>query len=193
MTKEFEQLAATIAGRRTTKTGKMNGRQIPREEIEQLLALADWAPTHGRTEPWRFFVFEGEKVKEFCRRHADLYRQHTAPEKFTEENYDKQLHQGDLASHVIVAAMKRTPGTKISLVEEIAATAAAIQNLLLAATAAGIASFWSSGGLSQHPPMKTMLGLAEEDIVMGILFLGYSDEKTEGKRNIPLSEKLTWE
>lgn len=27
-----------------------------REQVEQLLEAANWAPTHGRTEPWRFVV-----------------------------------------------------------------------------------------------------------------------------------------
>ena len=28
--------------------------------LEQMLEAANWAPSHGRTEPWRFTVFMGE-------------------------------------------------------------------------------------------------------------------------------------
>lgn len=49
------------------------GKRTPDEQIMQLLALADWAPTHGYTEPWRFVVFGGDKVKDFCQQHAQKY------------------------------------------------------------------------------------------------------------------------
>jgi hypothetical protein len=47
--------------------------------------------------------------------------------------------------------------------------------------------------MTHHESMKNMLGLADDDLVMGLLYLGYTDETTtDGKRNIPLSEKTTW-
>ncbi len=47
--------------------------------------------------------------------------------------------------------------------------------------------------MTHHESMKQMLGLAEDDMVMGLLYLGYTDEpSSEGKRNIPLSEKISW-
>ena len=30
--------------------------QVPLAVIEEALAAANWAPTHGKTEPWRFVV-----------------------------------------------------------------------------------------------------------------------------------------
>ena len=38
--------------------------QIPREAVERALACANWAPTHGKTEPWRFVVFGDERKEE---------------------------------------------------------------------------------------------------------------------------------
>jgi nitroreductase len=170
----------------------MNGKKIPDEQVRELLELANWAPTHGRTEPWRFIVYSGNKVKEFCHQHAELYKTHTLPEKFEQANYDKQLHNGDLASHIIIAIMQRGNSPKIPVLEEIAATAIAIQNILLGATAAGIASFWSTGGMTHHPVMKDFLQLKEEDIVMSLLYLGYADEQIEGKRQTEIVQKVMW-
>ena len=48
------------------------------ETIEQMLENANWAPNHGKTEPWRFFVFEGDATTQFGKAHADLYKKHTA-------------------------------------------------------------------------------------------------------------------
>ncbi|MBL7734693.1 MAG: nitroreductase [Chitinophagaceae bacterium] len=188
------QVEDIIRLRRTIKPEKMNGNAIPDEQIMELLSLADWAPTHARTEPWRFIVFGDEQVDEFCITHARLYKEHTAEASFTKEKQDKLLHIGDNASHVILCYMKRVSNHKIPEIEEIAATACAIQNLLLAAAARGIAAFWSTGGLTHHPAMKAHFGLGADDYMLGILYLGYSDQPPlmEGSRMIPLEEKIRW-
>src|SRR5690242_14206164 len=126
MTDRFEIISDIIRNRRSIKPAKMNGKKIPDEQVRELLRLANWAPTHGRTEPWRFVVYSGDKVKEFCLRHAELYKAHVPPEKFEQATYDKQLHNGDLASHLIVSIMQRGDLPKIPALEEIAATAIAI-------------------------------------------------------------------
>ena len=188
----FSIIKDIIHNRRSIKPAKMNGKKIPDEQVKEILELANWAPTHGRTEPWRFIVYSGEKVKEFCYEHAELYKLNTPAENFLQTTYDKQFHNGDLASHIVIAVMERGDNPKIPALEEIAATAAAIENTLLGATTAGIASFWSTGGMTHKQPMKDFLQLKEEDVVMGIIYLGYSDEKFEGKRATKMEDKITW-
>lgn len=179
--------------RRSVKPENMNGRKIPDDEVLELIGLADWAPTHARTEPWRFIVFSGDKTAAFARKHADLFRAHTPEASFTQMKYDNIERMGNKVSHVIIAWMKRIPNHKIPEIEEISATAASIENLLLAATSRGIVSFWSTGGMTHHPAFKDAFGIGEEDRVLGILYLGHSDEQpAEGKRSVPLSEKIEW-
>ncbi len=186
----FQQI---VTGRRSSKPSSLNGKKIDDSSVQQLLELADWAPTHGRTEPWRFLVYTGDGLKNFCQQHADLYQANTDEDKFTTAKYQGIIQNGEKTSHLILVYMKRQATQKIPLVEEIAATAAAIEHILLGAQALGIASLWSTGGMAHHESMKKMLGLADDDLVMGLLYLGYSDETpAEGKRNIPLSEKTTW-
>ncbi|OKL40296.1 nitroreductase family protein [Pontibacter flavimaris] len=189
----FQSIKQVIETRRTTKPPKMNGQRIPDAQITQLLQLADWAPTHGHTEPWRFIVYADDALKTFCQNHADLYRQNTPEEKFLSEKYEKLLHMGDKASHILVAYMRRGELPKIPELEEIAATSCAIQNLLLGASALGMASYWGSGGMAYHPSMKKHLQLREQDVVLGILYLGYAEDAAyQGKRKVPLQEKVTW-
>ena len=170
----------------------MNGKKIPDELVKEILELANWAPTHGRTEPWRFIVYSGDNVKEFCHQHAELYRSNTLVENFNQNTYDKQFHNGDLASHIVIAIMQRGTNPKIPAQEEICATAAAVENILLASTAAGIASFWSTGGMVHKPAMKRFLELKEEDVVLGMIYLGFSDENPEGNRATSIDAKITW-
>lgn len=179
--------------RRTVKPTSMNGKKIDDATVQELLQLADWAPTHGLTEPWYFAVFSGDKVKSFCTDHAELYKTHTPAASYIPGNYDKLKTQGDLASHVIAICMKRGANPKIPEVEEIAAVACAVQNIWLAATAQNIAVYWGSGGMTYTPAMQDYLGLRDEDKVMGFLYLGYSEEAPRpGRRIKPLDEKVKW-
>jgi len=168
----------------------MNGKKIPDYQVESLLELADWAPTHGFTEPWRFVVYA--TASDFSHQHADLYKCSTSLENFQETEYNRLYQQGDKASHVILAVMKRGNLPKIPVIEEIEAVSCAVQNILLGATALGIASFWSTGGMAARSPMKKFLKLGEDDHVIGVLYLGYADSNPDGSRSIPLEEKITW-
>jgi len=189
----FETLRHIIQNRRSSKPALMNGKQIDDSIIKQLLELTDWAPTHGHTEPWRFVVYAGEKIKQFCSDHAELYKANTLVEKFQTATYEKLQHQGDKLSHLILVYMKRGNNPKIPALEEMAAVSCAVQNFLLGASALDIAVLWGSGGMTYHAAMKKYLNLSEEDIMMGILYLGYTDETVkEGKRIVPLTEKVTW-
>ncbi len=189
----FETLSHTIKSRRTTKPSDMNGKKIDNTIIQQLLELANWAPTHARTEPWRFIVYEGDAKTTFCMDHAELMKANTDPEKFTNAKYQKIIENGETASHIVLVYMKRTLTHTIPAIEEIAAVSAAIQNILLGAQSLTIGALWSTGGMAHHPSLKKYLELGEEDIVMGLLFLGYTDiPASAGKRNIPLEEKIVW-
>jgi nitroreductase len=187
----FTHLQHIIQTRRTVKPFLMNGKTIPEEQLFDILHLANWAPTHGLTEPWRFIVYGGAQVRAFCQQHADLYRDNVPAEKFTAEKYDKLRHMGDQASHIVVAVMQRGQLPAIPVLEEIAAASCAVQNMLLGATALGIASYWGSGGMAYHPAMKKLLELQEEDLVLGILYLGYTDKQLTGRRNTPIQSKIT--
>ena len=137
----FSILSDTIKTRRTTKPALFNGSKIPDEQIEQLLELADWAPTHTYSEPWRFVVYSGNKVNEFSKQHALLYQQFTPADKFMQGKFDSIIANGEKSSHIIICIMKRT-NEKLPAIEEIAAASCAIQNILLGATALGIATIW---------------------------------------------------
>lgn len=192
MHSDFSILEQIIERRRTTKPDKMNGHIIPDEQVNALLHLAHWAPNHGGTEPWHFFVYTGESLQRFCMEHADMYRTHTPSDRFTEQQYEKLLTMGSLASHLVIAVMKRGELAKIPKWEEMAATATAVQHILLGATAIGIASYWGTGGMIQHQAMKDYLQLGTDDFVMGAVYLGYTSEHKEGKRKSAIDDKISW-
>jgi nitroreductase len=86
MTSEFTTIAQIIQNRRTIKPFMMNGHKIPNGHIAALLELADWAPTHGYTEPWRFVVYD--TPSDFCSAHAKMYKDNTSEAEFNEGVYN---------------------------------------------------------------------------------------------------------
>ncbi|RYE17309.1 MAG: nitroreductase [Sphingobacteriales bacterium] len=186
----FTTISTIIKNRRTIKPAVMNGQKIPNGHIAAILELADWAPTHGLTEPWRFVIYENPA--DFCKLHAELYKEHTPAENFKDGTYNNLMTLGNNASHIIVAYMKRGSNPNIPVVEELAATSAAIQNILLSATALNIGTFWSTGGMTLKPALKTALELGAEDQVLGLFYLGYTDQHPDGKRITPIEDKLKW-
>jgi len=190
MDNTFSIISNNIKNRRSIKPAMMNGNKIPNGHIAAILELANWAPNHGNTQPWQFVVYTDPA--KFCQQHAGLYQQNTNNETYNEATYNNLMHIGDKVSHIVIAIMKRGDLPKIPVFEEIAAAAAAVQTLLLGATALNIASFWNTGGMALRPAMKTFLELGEEDQVLGILYLGYADEIPEGKRKVAIDEKIKW-
>ncbi len=189
----FQNLQQTIQHRRSIKPAQMNGKKINDSDIEELIALADLAPTHGHTEPWRFIIYSGNALQKFCTHFSDLYKKYQSPEKFNAAKYEKMQGWSSQASHLVIAYMHKGTNPKIPEQEERAAVAAAIEHILLGATAKGMASFWSTSFPIYHDAFKDYLGLSENDALMGLLFLGYADIPFHPtKRNIPLHEKFSW-
>lgn len=188
----FTILQDIVINRRSTKPAAFNGKPIDDVQIRQLLDLANWAPSHGLTEPWRFIVYNGLAVREFCSIHAGLYKQNTPPDRFTAAKFEKLLHNGDLASHLILAYMKRGANPNITAAEELCSTAAAIENILLGAAALGMAVLWSTGGIVLQPAMEEWLGLGPEDKVLGLLYLGHADGPQRPGKRTPMEDKVKW-
>ncbi|MBI3137753.1 MAG: nitroreductase family protein, partial [Sphingobacteriales bacterium] len=102
------------------------GKKIDDGLIREILENATWAPTHGKTEPWRFTVFSGEGLKKLAAFQSLLYKE-VAGKNFKEITYNK-LQQNPLkASHIIAIGMKKGAAKNIPEIEEIEAVACAVQ------------------------------------------------------------------
>ncbi|TYZ60261.1 hypothetical protein PybrP1_008492 [[Pythium] brassicae (nom. inval.)] len=149
-------------------------RQVPRAVVEQMLESANWAPTHARTEPWRFVVFSSPAARErLGRLEAELYKKMVPPARFLQKKYDKKVASKLQASHVIAICMKRQESENLPELEEVCAVAAAVQNLHLSATGHGVGGYWSSGPPIFSSEMKDFLGLGPKDKCLGLFYVGY--------------------
>ena len=114
-----------IRSRRTIKPEKYSPRKVQRDQIEKMLEAANWAPTHGRTEPWRFKVYAGEALTELLHAWAVIFKELTPPEKFLQEKYDNIISRAQKCSAAILVWMKRQESGAIPEIEEYAACACA--------------------------------------------------------------------
>ncbi len=185
---------ALIRRRRTIKPKDFSNKPIENLHLASILENANWAPTHGMTEPWRFFVFMEEGRQRLADYLQSLYKKKTPEDQFRQDKFDKLGTQALLAPVVIAMGMKRQEIGKIPEIEEIEAVACAIQNMHLTASALGMGAFWSSPPISYTDEMREWLGMeSEEDKCLGFFYLGWpeSEEWPEGSRG-NVSEKVTW-
>jgi nitroreductase len=78
--------------------------------------------------------------------------------------------------------------------EDLQAASAALQNMLLAANAVGLAAIWRTGDGAYDPEVKAHFGLKPEDEIAGILYLGYADTSfgpAPGRRR-DFADKTEW-
>lgn len=197
-TPDFSELTTSVLNqiirqRRTLKPEKMDAaRPVSKAIIEQMLYNANWAPTHGLNEPWRFKVFTGKVRKELGVFLSQCYQNFVSPEKFQATKYEKIKQRPLIASHIIAICMKRQEKTKIPVLEDIEAVACAVQNMHLTATAYGVAAYWNSAAFVYGEEMKAFLGLGAEDRCLGFLYVGYSTVAWPVGKRKPIEDKVEW-
>ena len=188
----LSEITELIRNRRTIYPEQFSERKVHREQIELMLNNAQWAPTHGNTQPWRFIVFADagrEKLSDFLSR---TYLEITPIDKQNDSKLAKMINRPLLSSAVIAVCMSRQVEEKIEEIEEIEAVACAIQNIHLTCTAYGIGGFWSTPKLIYHSKMNDFLGLKEKDKCLGLFYLGYPTIEWPESHRKPLEYNSTW-
>lgn len=150
--------------------GRLAG-EIPPEVVRELVELATWAPNHRLTEPWRFTVVTGDAREQL----ATLWGEIAAREASVDAQRDEHARRAAekvLRAPVLVVVSTRTDEDPVVAEEDFAATAAAVQNMLLAAWALGYGAMWRTGQMVRHPAIKAFLGLEPSDRIVSVVYLG---------------------
>lgn len=183
--------AALIRSRRTHKL--FGGQPIDRAVLDDVLELARWAPTHRLTQPWRFCVLERPAIA----RLADWLRTQPQiaavpdPEKGPAKMQKLQSRLPTVGA-LIQATWIRHPEPAIDA-EDRSAAVAAIENLLLAATAANLASYWSTNPALVHPDTLRWCGIdSAQEGMLGCIWLGTLVETPPTPPRKPVAEYARW-
>jgi nitroreductase len=152
-----------------TSALKLSAPGPSREHIERIIKAGTRAPDHGRLRPWRFVVLEGEARTQLGSAMADLLKAKLpdAPQSQLAAEAAKPLR-----APTIIAVGAAISKAKIPEIEQVAAVAAAIQNMFLVAHALGYGAMWKTGDAAYASAVKQLLGFAPEDHIVGFLYLG---------------------
>lgn len=159
--------------------GKVKDEKVPKELIEKVIEAATFAPNRYITEPWRLFVISGDGRRALSRLMEDIALDSGIDPNSEEgkKTIEKQKNKPFRAPVIIAVAAEVTEDKKVIRLEELGATYAAIQNMLLAAHSLGLSSYWKTGKACYSSKMKEFFGLKEKDEVLALIYLGYSDAK----------------
>ena len=159
-----------------------------REAIQRMLDAAVWAPNHRLTNPWRFYVLEkgGEKRAEV----AQLAYDNLFARSGNEENANGS-RQRVLDAPALIYVYSVPADSEEMTQENYAAACCAVQNLLLAAVAEGLAGDWSTGNVVRHPQLAETLGAESDWTMVGALFIGQPSRPSASVR-APADEVTAW-
>jgi nitroreductase len=186
----MEELHQLIRSRRSIYPPQYLHKVIPDQLIKNMLENANWAPTHRLTQPWRFKVIKGDALKRFGIFMAEKYRSTTETAKFSIAKYEKFKMNPQKASALIAICMKRDAKERVPEWEEIAATAMAVQNIWLTATAYGIGGYWSSPGLLEF--FTDFESLEQGEKCIGLFYMGYYKPVNAKPPRTSIEDKVKW-
>lgn len=188
----LSEINELIRNRRTIYPEQYTERVVQRDMLETILTNGLWAPTHGKTQPWRFKVYTGEGRLALSEKLLDLYKSLTLEKDFNEIKYQRIGSRIDKTSALVLLSMKRTPGTKIPELEEIEAVSCAAQNIMLTAAAYGLGAFWSSPKFLYTEEANASFGLEKEDKILGLFYFGYPSGDWPKSHRKPLEFVTEW-
>ncbi|MDQ3106187.1 MAG: nitroreductase family protein, partial [Actinomycetota bacterium] len=123
---------------------------------------------------------------------ADAYLQRVAAVDGRPEpaKLDKERTKLGRAPLVVIVAAVHVDDQKIPWDDQVGATNAAAQNLLLAATALGYGSMWRTGDIVFDLHVKSAIGVSEHDAIVGFVYLGTPHEGGDKTPNDPSLDGL---
>jgi nitroreductase len=166
--------------RRRSSSAKTMGEPGPSaEQTRQILQAGIRVPDHGKLNPWRFVLFEGEARAQF----GEVLARELAASKPNVSEALQRFERGRFLRAPLVIAIISSPQTDkpIPEWEQRLSAGAVCQNLLIAATALGFGAQWITEWCAYDAGVAKALGLSGDERVAGFLYVG--------TRREPLSER----
>jgi len=194
-------LAALLRSRRSVRSYQQ--RPVTREQLEQILEAARWAPSpHGR-QPWRFVVLTRQESKllladrmgETWQRNLEMDKQDAAIVNIRREKSRQRilnapaliipcLYLEDLDSY---PDEQRQDDEKTMAVQSIGA---AIQNMLLMAYTMGLDAGWMCAPLFCPEVVCDALSLDPRLIPQALITVGYAAADPKRRERLPLDSLI---
>ncbi|MDT8399636.1 MAG: nitroreductase [Pseudomonadales bacterium] len=166
MKKQETSVDAIFALHNRTSSPRLTEPAPSEAELQLIYQAALRAPDHGLLRPWRFLVVKGDARVKL----GDLFVRCSQP-----DSEEKRLKLRDAplrAPVVIIAVAAIVEHPKVPAIEQMASTAAAVQNMSLAAYALGYGTIWKTGAVAYDEKIKQALGIGTQEEIMAYLYLG---------------------
>ena len=160
----------TLVSQRRTSMQVDAEREIPVQLIQDLCELAAWAPCHKRTWPWLFTLVTGGSRARLGEVASEAMAAAGDDGPKVDKTRTKYLRTPAM---MVVGSVAGDSPTRT--LENRDATSAAIQNLLLGATAHGLASFWSSCPKGANDAVATWCGYPTDTTIVAMIYLGWAN------------------
>ncbi len=186
------QVEQAIRERRASYTNQFSGDSIADEQIEKMMDLANWAPSHRHTEPWRFRIYEGEAMHALLDDIANLYVRFTPSDGFKPAFAEKMAKRKQQLSHLLIISLKRHE--IVPEFEELASVAMAVQNIwLYLASQEDIGGYWSTPAVVLSKEFHHLVDMEEDEKCLGLFYLGKlkNVSREEAKRG-DWKKKVSW-
>lgn len=141
-----------------------------KEAIEAMLEAAAHAPDHGRLQPWRLILIEGDARRALGEILAESFarRNPVAGDEALAREREKALR----APLIVVVATRCDRAAKIPVVEQFIAAGCAAHALMLAAFAQGLGAFWRTGEAAYDEAVKAAFDIGSDDRIIGFIYVG---------------------
>lgn len=180
-----------IAHRRHVRFRCLGGPALSDAVVRSLIDAAAAAPDHRQLRPWRFIAFRPESRAELGDWFAQALLERDpgagAPELARAR---EKAHWG--ATLLLAIVDLRTPEPEVPDFERVVSLGAAIQNLLLAATARGLGSGLGGGRALSSSPLRAGLGLAPGEHAVCFIALGAPDAEPDHRPRPTADDVLSW-
>lgn len=142
---------------------------VPDALLDALIEAATWAPNHKRTWPWRFTVLQGDARSRLGQAMAET----AARAGLGKAAKLEKLRIKYRRSPVVVLVWVVVADDSVRAREDRDATAAAVQNLLLAATAHALGSYWASVADHLVGAVREVAGAGADHDLVALVYLGW--------------------
>jgi len=159
-----------LAVRRSASASTLRAPAPDSTQLRDLLRLAARAPDHGKLNPWRFIILDGEAKARFAE----------GLDSIAEKAPDREKRKGALfklkVPPLAVVVVSRFIDGKIPEWEQRMSSAAVCTILTIAAQAMGFGANWITDWYAYDDEAFALLGLGEGEKVTGFIYLGTTDE-----------------
>lgn len=179
---------ALLRGRRSVRV--FGPGTPPKEWLRAALEDAVWVPNHRRTGAWRFVVARGSALERLAARAGELKIRPGGGDELRAAA-TRTREELATAAYAVAVVQKEAPNPEIRE-EDYASSILAAQHLTLALWARGVAARWSSGTVTRDAEVRSLLGVAEDERVAILLYLGYPSAFPAPPAPTPAAARTDW-